>query len=897
MSAEIKLNLSDYKSSGVYFLEMDNSISETTTTNTNRLAVGFNDEGPFNRPVYISSQSDCDELLGDINRKLERKGCFSNRNVRNMVTTSPLYVLNLLDVNTVDSSTNTDKVGINAISFDIKSKNIADRALFSDLYDRSRFWVADETALTNAITKSGKISAPDKVHAPLFGLGNCSTKDISLIVRKAEGLTGYSVTFLDWYGTKDNIPYNWINPYDYVSDYFVQVIAIKGNWQQSQYSIYAADSVWGEFFNENGLKKEKLNKFLRLDSVTVIGNWTGCIIPDFYDKTGANKSIQYQINKLANKTGLLFSSNDEALDSLTMGQMSDSYPLNDNSTKLGWYLDVDGSGDQTWGNDETTNESAKYIIDMIGHTIDCSTNYNDISFLSYNISGNTLSNNIYRIAGKWNSKYPKQFSINSADLVDGGDGDTDLELAIGDFVKNENGILSKITKKQYSIDASSNGIFTFISVEKPIIFTSNLENYQVLNSPDLEDSNLSENSDMYQNFQVIMGMGDETSGIVEEDGSITKTGFIEIHRQITSIYDTLSFIPLNGLKITNRHLPGYDSMGAPNLEAGVEKIYSMLEDDGIKRGLLNPEMVDFRYIIDTMAYGLGEECKSKKYLTALAQSRGHCTALCNLPSISQFANSDIPFFGDTYEAGKESKPTFNTKYIPMGGNTDILYPSTSNAELFTLPSESNGSKFAGFFAPFLKYKDGTKTILVPPAADVSNIFVNKFLGGDPYKTPANTNGILSNSNIVGVEYSFDQTDRDSLEPFGVNPIITRGGQYMIYGDRTAYQTVDSDFNYLHVRELLNTIEIKIKEILDDYPFQYNLAVTRAEISSRITPILQAMQDSKALVKYDIQIDSTNNTEEIIQANFCIVDIGVWITRNTEKILTRITVNKSASLSV
>ena len=117
---------------------------------------------------------------------------------------------------------------------------------------------------------------------------------------------------------------------------------------------------------------------------------------------------------------------------------------------------------------------------------------------------------------------------------------------------------------------------------------------------------------------------------------------------------------------------------------------------------------------------------------------------------------------------------------------------------------------------------------------------------------------------------------------------------MIYGDRTAYQTVNSDFNYLHVRELLNTIEVRCKDVLDDYPFTYNNANTRAEIVTRLNPILAAMKDSGALAKYEIQMDELNNTQEIIDEKFGIVDIGVWVTPNMEKIITRITVNRGSA---
>ena len=116
---------------------------------------------------------------------------------------------------------------------------------------------------------------------------------------------------------------------------------------------------------------------------------------------------------------------------------------------------------------------------------------------------------------------------------------------------------------------------------------------------------------------------------------------------------------------------------------------------------------------------------------------------------------------------------------------------------------------------------------------------------------------------------------------------------MIYGDRTAYQIIDSDFNFLHVRELLNTIEYRCRAILNDYIFTHNNAATRSDIYSRLDPILRSMKDSEVIAKYDIQIDEGNNTKDVIDEKACIVDIAVWVTPNMEKIITRLTINRGS----
>ena len=172
--------------------------------------------------------------------------------------------------------------------------------------------------------------------------------------------------------------------------------------------------------------------------------------------------------------------------------------------------------------------------------------------------------------------------------------------------------------------------------------------------------------------------------------------------------------------------------------------------------------------------------------------------------------------------------------------------------------------------------------------------MNKFLGGDPYKTVANRNGVIDNPAVEGVEYDMDDEERGYFEEIGINPLIFRAGRVMIYGDKTAYQIVDSDLSYLHCRELLNTIQIVAKGILDDYPFTYNNPVTRAEIVTRLTPFLSAMKDSGALVRFEIQCDEFNNTKDMIDQKICQVDIAVWMTQNMEKIIVPITINRSTT---
>lgn len=778
------LNYNDYRSAGIYFIEQDNSVIESVDAESLRLAVGFSKTGPFNVPVFLNSVADAEKYFGKTDTKLERKGSFFQRSLNTLVKQSPVFALNLLPVDS------TDKSEMAQLSVQANRKNEDPMAKpYRDYFDRTRFW---HVSADKVLAQSLNGSSYDKGN--ILNIANTSTNDFTVFVRKAENVRGYNITARDFYGSEDSIPYSWINPSDYLCDYFLQVFVVKGLWKD--YATLSKDPYWSTYFNADGLKKNMVNKFLNLEAITVLGNWTGIIIPNFYAKNGDYESLIPQINQTSEQTGFVASLNEELLEEL-----------------------------------ESTNPAAEeWGVDLVGHSLSSGSTFT--GFLSYpakeGVIGTTLK--VSAIEGP-------SFYIDSSTVE---------QATINDLIEGENSKLVRVIKKQYTTDPSGKTSFKYTC----------------------------------------------SGNVKTAEAGETKEGTTELsvvkHTPITEMYDSLAGICLKGLELSNKHMPGFDETGVADLEAGIEKIYKMLTDDGIKRGLCNEDLISFRYIIDTMGGGKAAGLGGKKYLSMLAKEVGSCTAIISYPSISYLADSTQPIFYDT--ANGQSYGDFDSAFIPTGGNPDAIGAGT-----VSIPGEDEGAKYCGVFAPYLKYTEGSKTILVPPAADVANAYMRKFItAGDPYVTVANTNGILSNSAISGVEYQFDKTDRDNIEPYGINPIIYRNGNVMIYGDKTAYQDVISDYNYLHVREILNTIEIEVRAILHPYIFKYNNAETRAEIVRKVTPILQSMQDAGALYSFEIQMDENNNTAEVIERSYGILDIGVQMGKNLEKIVTRIKVNRLAT---
>ena len=309
MAKKIKLDLSQFKASGVYTLEFDASENVILTSQTIRLVVGFSNKGPFNAPVYIPDITTAISIFGDIDKTLESQGSYFQRSILTCLQTGPVFALNLLRLNNDDSSPTADKVDYFGFSVATDEPNgVLTSRLYSSFYNKERFWYADVDYFlaTMSVVDQGRI----------FNLVNLGQQAMSVIVRKSTDATpplqGYDIFAIDWYGA-DNVP-SYVHPYDYISDWFIDVIAVSGDW--TDYAALSEDPQWAEYFTRNGFVKSKINQFLSQQDVNIVTQVTGCLIVDFVDLNGNNQFIQTLINNNTPATGLFCAVDAEALDYL-----------------------------------------------------------------------------------------------------------------------------------------------------------------------------------------------------------------------------------------------------------------------------------------------------------------------------------------------------------------------------------------------------------------------------------------------------------------------------------------------------------------------------------------------------------------------------------------------------
>ena len=367
------------------------------------------------------------------------------------------------------------------------------------------------------------------------------------------------------------------------------------------------------------------------------------------------------------------------------------------------------------------------------------------------------------------------------------------------------------------------------------------------------------------------------------------TGYTEItrYKAVQDVATNYQPTYLSGFKITSNHTPNNSDTRLGEILGLLDPAVSNLYD-----ALSSRHIISFRYIVDTFDGGLQTQSYPKNLLTSLALNRQKCLAIMNAPSMKKFIGSTDPRFTDPVTL-TNPKPLLNTSYIADGGNLS-LSPSFT----YSLPDEDHGAKFSGFFAPFLTIRENNKNFNIPPAADVSNNFIRKFINGQPYSIVAGPRrGVLSNPRLVGLEYDFTDADRSYLEPIGWNPIVFRRGiGFMIFGNQSAFQKTPSAFNNLHVRDLLITIEEAIEDILANYLYEFNDASLRLQIKSIVDAYLDNVRSGGGIYDFKTIMDESNNTPDIIDQNFAIIDVGIEPARGAQKFINRVTVFKTGGIA-
>ena len=218
--------------------------------------------------------------------------------------------------------------------------------------------------------------------------------------------------------------------------------------------------------------------------------------------------------------------------------------------------------------------------------------------------------------------------------------------------------------------------------------------------------------------------------------------------------------------------------------------------------------------------------------------------------------------------------------------------------MYTLPSINNGANYGFYYGPGLNVMENGKVLVIPPAAYVSNNYIDKYTSALPWSIIAGPRrGVVGGTGVQGLEFAFDKNDRDILEPFGYNPIVfERGVGLTIKGNKTAQQGIQSALSSAHVREAMIYIEDGLAEILKNYLFEFNTAQTRLEIKTLADNFMESVKKDQGVYDYRNIMDGTNNTNDVIDNNMGILDTFVEPVKGLEILVSRVTILNTGEIA-
>lgn len=943
--------LLQFKSSGVYRLEFDKSQTTNFATETIRLVVGHSKKGPYNTPVLIQSTEDFNAIFGGIDRNLEKKGVFFHRSALAALTRGPILALNLATFEDTDVISYAAPV-TNGSDFTAISEEGSDA--YTSFFDTDKFWYpSDEAVISTIGTDNGRminfinikqesitvfvrkaqdVSTFETTAREWYGEGN-----VPAFLNDKDYLSDFMVDVFVFKGEFDPASLTTDPVY---KDYFTTSGLLKNKFDQftnlRQVSLLAQytgslipnfkDLEGRNMYIETMINSEarRTGLFCAVDENNVQEE-TGTnvdLVGHVFDKDQNYELLSYVIDQTLNPT---------AGTSITVTGLG---TVNESLTSLITVPTLTSSAITVTGNElriySATNMASAFTTGTTGTYVKAQNgDWLTISTVSY-VAGAEPYTKINTSAGSTISSTDYASLTDGANFIYGtlapaitalGTGananklyvnnyDVTSTVAVGKFLEGAtSGEYVEITGVAYSSSTKITTITCEAAIKATYDAQTTFKIYAVTTSRVIDydgtELNVAGNADVAGSYANLGGgifkftyaagistvtlkkgyyVPSATAGRLAKIKSVSKE-LVGGNYVVTITTD--SNVPnswggkyiISFEEATTIYRPFILSKASVG-DKSIADCLSALSGTNLFNALADKDLILYRYIVDTFgSYDTVEGLQNKYQLSYLAHERQNAAAILNAPTIADFKKSTNPSFTDANGA-------FDSVYIKDGGNLD-----KNPTAFYTLPSINDGANFGFYYGPGLTIRENGKDIIVPPAAYVSNNYIDKYSTALPWSIIAGPRrGVVSGTGVVGVEYAFDKTDRDVIEPFGINPIVfQRGVGLTILGNKTAQQSVKSALSSAHVREVLIYIQEGIANILKGYVFEFNTAQTRLEIKTLADAFMESVKADQGVYDFKNVIDQSNNTNEVIDNNIGILDTFVEPVKGLEIVVHRTTV--------
>lgn len=306
--------LANIKSSGLYRFVWDKSEMPGEQAKILRLVVGYSEKGPFNTPVYVTSEPEFKQIFGGISKKMERYGVWFHRLAIQALKAGPILVLNLKNFENCKEGQNqveyTTFNPANSIFMSDEEGNLINEKLkmtVKDLYNTDRFWKLEPEHLEE-LQDEGILTKRERGYITITTTDSKETS--TTVFMRGYEPAGYDVPIKEWYSAVlngEDVPsYLEGHENDLVSQYFAEIYIFKGEFTPQ---VAASDKL-AKFFNVNGTEVtlkpyivnafgEKIDTLAALagnDASNFIKSYSGILLPDFRNANNTVISLDAQVN-------------------------------------------------------------------------------------------------------------------------------------------------------------------------------------------------------------------------------------------------------------------------------------------------------------------------------------------------------------------------------------------------------------------------------------------------------------------------------------------------------------------------------------------------------------------------------------------------------------------------
>ncbi len=195
------------------------------------------------------------------------------------------------------------------------------------------------------------------------------------------------------------------------------------------------------------------------------------------------------------------------------------------------------------------------------------------------------------------------------------------------------------------------------------------------------------------------------------------------------------------------------------------------------------------------------------------------------------------------------------------------------------------SSYVGTYYPWIKILDTNmnKIISIPPSVIMPAIYAANDKSSAEWFAPAGLNrgGITQ---AVQVLDRLTHSERDTLYENRVNPIAAFPGQGICVWGQKTLQIKPSALDRINVRRLLINLKKFIASSSRFLVFEQNVASTRNRFLSIVNPYLEQVQQRSGLYAFQVKMDESNNTPDLIDRNILYGQIYLQPAKTAEFII-------------